>query len=131
MKSSPRKAEQRKPDPELKRCSPQFQLVLVTAPSLECARSLASAALGQRLVACANLVPGLESHYWWQNEIESASEVLILFKTRSQLLAKLHRLILQEHPYDTPEFIVVPLAAASAKYLAWWRRETMKPGHRK
>jgi periplasmic divalent cation tolerance protein len=131
MKSTPRKADQRKPGPVLKRCSGQFRLVLVTAPSLDCARSLARAALGQRLVACANLTPGLESHYWWQNEIESASEVLILFKTRSQLLAKLHRLILQEHPYDTPEFIVVPVAAASARYLAWWRHETMKPGHRK
>jgi periplasmic divalent cation tolerance protein len=131
MKLNPSKADRRKPGLALKRCSPQFRLVLVTAPSLDCARSLARAALGQRLVACANLIPGLESHYWWQNEIESASEVLILFKTRSQLLARLHRLILQEHPYDTPEFIVIPVAAASAKYLAWWRRETMKPGHRK
>jgi periplasmic divalent cation tolerance protein len=101
-----------------------FRLVLVTAPDLKTARRLAQAALRQRLAACANLIPNLESHYWWQGKIESSREVLLLFKTRASLLRKLERLILAEHPYDTPEFVVLELTAGTERYLAWLHRET-------
>ncbi len=59
----------------------QFYIVLVTAPNLKTARKLAKAALELRLVACANIVPRVESHYWWQGKIESAAEVLLILKT--------------------------------------------------
>ncbi len=96
-----------------------FRLVLVTAPDLKTARPLAKAALSGKLVACANLVPKLESHYWWQGKLESSAEVLILFKTTRARLAALERLVIAQHPYDTPEFITLPLAEGNAKYLAW------------
>jgi len=94
-------------------------IVLVTAPNLRTARLLAKAALRLRLVACANLVPGLESHYWWQGKLERSGEVLIIFKTASRCLAALEKLVLAEHPYDTPEFVVLPLTAGSKRYLDW------------
>ncbi|MDR3456361.1 MAG: divalent-cation tolerance protein CutA [Verrucomicrobiae bacterium] len=97
----------------------QFSLVLVTAPDLKTARALAKSALQARLIACANLIPRLESHYWWQGKIESDKEVLLLLKTPKSRLAALEKLILDRHPYDTPEFLVLPLAAGSKKYLAW------------
>ena len=56
-------------------------LVLVTAPNLKIARRLAREALRARLIACANLVPKIESHYRWQGKIESSPEVLLLLKT--------------------------------------------------
>jgi len=96
-----------------------FALVLVTAPDLETARSLAKSALTARLIACANLVPKIESHYWWQGKIESGSEVLLVLKTRKTKLAALEKLILAEHPYETPEFLVVPLTRGSNAYLQW------------
>ena len=102
----------------------QFRVVLVTAPDLKTARRLARAALGKRLAACANLIPGLESHYWWQGKIESSREVLLLFKTRTDCLRKLEKLILAEHPYDTPEFVVLQLTAGTERYLGWLKRET-------
>jgi periplasmic divalent cation tolerance protein len=92
---------------------------LVTAPDLKVARSLARAALENRLVACANLVPRLESHYWWQGRLESSREVLIVFKTTKTRLAALEKLILAKHPYDTPEFIVLPIQAGNRRYLDW------------
>lgn len=96
-----------------------FRLVLVTAPDLKTARALAKAALTARLVACANLVPKVESHYWWQGKLEASAEVLIVLKTTRARLAALEKLVVAEHPYDTPEFIALPLAEGNAKYLAW------------
>src|ERR1035437_5461312 len=97
----------------------KFAIVLVTAPDLKTARALAKAALSARLIACANLVPKIESHYWWQGKIESGAEVLLILKTQKSKLAALEKLILAEHPYDTPEFLVLSLVAGSKKYLAW------------
>jgi len=97
----------------------QSSIALVTAPNLETGRSLASAALKSRLVACANLIPKIESHYWWQGKLESSAEVLIVFKTTKTKLKALEKLILAKHPYDTPEFIVVPITAGNKRYLAW------------
>ena len=94
-------------------------LVLVTAPELKTARALAKVALTARLIACANLVPKIESHYWWRGKIERGAEVLMILKTTRRRLAALEKLILTKHPYDTPEFLVVPLESGTAKYLDW------------
>lgn len=97
----------------------QFRIVLVTAPSLKVARALARAALDARLVACANLVPQVESHYRWQGRLERSREVLVVLKTTAQQLAALERLILAQHPYDTPEFLVLAIRAGNGRYLDW------------
>ena len=94
-------------------------LVLVTAPDLRTARKLAKSALTARLAACANLIPRIESHYWWQGKLESGAEVLILFKSRRDRLKALETLVLREHPYDMPEFLVLAVSAGNKKYLAW------------
>ncbi len=96
-----------------------YAVVLVTAPDLKTARRLAKAALKAQLVACVNLVPRLESHYWWQDKMESSREILLLLKTRSARLPRLEAMIRAEHPYDTPEFLVLPVRGGSKKYLAW------------
>ena len=94
-------------------------LVLVTAPKLNTARALAKAALSARLVACANLIHKIESHYWWQGNLESSAEVLIIFKTTKANLKALEKLIIANHPYDTPEFLVLPILAGNKRYLDW------------
>jgi periplasmic divalent cation tolerance protein len=97
----------------------RYAVVLVTAPDLKTARALARAALEARLIACANLVPRVESHYWWQGRLERSAEVLLVLKTTRARLAALEKLVLARHPYDTPEFLVLPLQAGAARYLAW------------
>jgi len=95
------------------------ELVLVTAPNPKTARKLSRAALGARLVACANLLPKIESHYWWKEHIEHGTEVLMLLKTTTGLLADLEKLIVSQHPYDTPEFIVLRVERGNKRYLDW------------
>jgi periplasmic divalent cation tolerance protein len=99
--------------------SGSFAAVLVTAPDLKTARVLAKAALKAQLVSCVNLIPKIESYYRWQGKIESGAEVLLIFKTKKARLAVLERLVLDKHPYDTPEFLVLALSAGSRKYLNW------------
>lgn len=98
---------------------PEFKIVLVTAPDLKTARHLAQSALSARLIACANLVPKIESHYRWQGKLERSAEVLLIMKTTKARLPALEQLILTEHPYDTPEFVALNLAGGAKKYLAW------------
>jgi periplasmic divalent cation tolerance protein len=96
-----------------------FKIVLVTTPDLKTARRLARAALAARLIACANLVPKIESHYRWQDKLERSAEVLLIMKTTSARQAPLEELIRTGHPYDTPEFVVLNLTGGAKKYLAW------------
>lgn len=100
----------------------KFALVLVTAPDIKTARLLSRSALKARLVACANLVPKVESHYWWQGKLASGAEVLLILKTQKSRLAELEELIHSVHPYDTPEFLVMPVTAGNKKYLGWLAR---------
>ena len=73
----------------------------------------------ERLVACAQLVPGARSIYRWQDQVRDEAEVVVLMKTRKQdwtaLLSRLHEL----HPYETPECVAVRVAAGAPKYMAW------------
>ncbi len=105
----------------------QARVVLVTAPDLKTARRLARLALSKRLAACANIIPRVESHYWWQGKIERGAELLILFKTRKSLLAKLSALIKAEHPYDTPEIVAIAVDSVEKGYLLWWEKSLQAP----
>ena len=93
--------------------------VVVTAPDVKTARQLARAALEARLIACANLIPKIESHYWWQGKSMIGAEVLLILKTTTARLAALEKLISDKHPYDTPEFLVLPISRGNRRYLDW------------
>lgn len=80
----------------------------------------------ERLIACANLLPGARSIYRWQAEVKDTHEVVVLMKTRKQdwvaLMSRLHEL----HPYDVPECIALRVAAGAPRYMAWLD-ETLAP----
>jgi periplasmic divalent cation tolerance protein len=101
------------------KCTGKHAVVLVTAPDVKTARKLARAALEARLIACANLIPKIESHYRWQGKIESGTEVLLVLKTTTARLGALEKLIMAKHPYDTPEFLVLPISHGNKRYLDW------------
>ena len=71
------------------------------------------------MAACVNLVPRVESHFWWGGKLDLANETLMVIKTTRSRCASLERVILNKHPYETPEFVVLPLNAGSNTYLDW------------
>lgn len=94
-------------------------LVLTTAPSNEVAQSIARELLGAELIACANIVPGVRSMYRWKGEIHDDAELVMILKTTHDLAPSVEAAVLRHHPYETPEFLVIPASAGSEAYLAW------------
>jgi len=98
--------------------------VLTAIDSEEKARTLQRVLLEERAAACVQVVGPVHSAYWWQGEIEEAREWLCLAKTRASSYGRLEALIKQNHPYETPEIIALPIVAANQDYLEWIRTET-------
>jgi periplasmic divalent cation tolerance protein len=101
-------------------------MVLVTAPDLKTARKLARSVLRARLAACVNIIPCIESHYWWQGKLEAGTEVLLILKTTVRRLKGLEVMVIKEHPYDTPEFIAFSISAGNRRYLDWLERSVLR-----
>ncbi|ROO83753.1 periplasmic divalent cation tolerance protein [Actinocorallia herbida] len=87
------------------------------------AGELASAAVAERLAACAQVVGPISSTYWWEGEIETAEEYMVVFKTTAERYPQLAQLIADRHSYETPEIIATGIAG-SADYLAWVAEQT-------
>ena len=94
-------------------------VVFVTAPSIDEANAIASQLVNSKLVACANLLRGLKSTFWWQGQIDVADEVLLIMKTRASLLESVIEAVREAHSYDVPEIIALPIIGGSAEYLKW------------
>ena len=95
-------------------------VVLVTCSSMAEAQRIARGVVEGRLAACVNILPGVVySIYRWKGKVESARERLLLIKTSRKRLAKLRTAVERLHSYDVPEFVALPIAAASPAYLAW------------
>lgn len=96
-----------------------YAIVYVTCPDKDAARNIAHEALQQKLCACANIVPQVESIYTWENKTEISAEVLMIIKTSTGCLNALEKLVIQHHPYDVPEFIVSNITQGHKPYLNW------------
>jgi periplasmic divalent cation tolerance protein len=94
-------------------------VVLITAGSQDEAERVASALLEARLAACVNLLPGITSLFWWEGKIDRADEVLLLVKTRRELMPKLLEHVKAVHSYDVFEALALPIAAGNPEYLCW------------
>lgn len=91
-------------------------------PSLEAARGAARALLETRLVACCNLLPGMESHYRWEEAIAQEAEVVLIAKTSRDMAEKASEMLAGLHPYQCPAILQIP-ATANAMFAAWMGAE--------
>lgn len=102
----------------------EFIVVTTTHDSEDKARALAAAVVRERLAACAQVYP-INSVYWWDGDVQTEAEWRIDFKTRADLATRLGVFITEQHSYDTPEVVVVPIKDGSAGYLDWLAAETI------
>jgi periplasmic divalent cation tolerance protein len=94
-------------------------IVLTNASSQEEARKIASALLERKLAACVNIIPGVESIYWWKGKIETAPEWTLLIKTVHSNFQAISAAIRELHSYDLPECIALVIDDGSPDYLNW------------
>lgn len=96
----------------------EFIVVYITA-SGENAKELAGALVQEKLAACVNRIPGVESTYTWEGRVERDTEDLLVVKTRADLFPRLKERVGTLHGYAVPEIIAVPVVEGSESYLAW------------
>jgi periplasmic divalent cation tolerance protein len=100
-------------------------LVLCTAPATgDAAVKLARGIVEGGLAACVNIVPGLRSFYTWKGAVNDDAEVQLLIKTRRGRYPDLEKHIRENHPYEVPEVIAIPIERGSEAYLSWLREQT-------
>ena len=95
-------------------------IVLVAVGTLREARKIARALLTAKLAACVNIVPRIESHYWWKGRIDTAGEYLLVIKSARRHFRNLCVVVKKAHSYETPEIVAIPIDAAESCYGAWW-----------
>ena len=94
-------------------------IVLVTGPDREALARIGRRVVEDRLAACANVLDGVLSVYRWKGDVEEASEALAILKTTRAGAEALEDTVRVLHPYEEPEFIVLPVEGGSESYLAW------------
>ena len=99
-------------------------IALTTVPTDLDVDELVRKLLKRRLVACANVLPPMRSVYWWKGTMETAEERQVVFKTRQGCVENLEEALRELHPFEVPEFLVIPVFGGSEAYLRWVRVET-------
>ena len=94
-------------------------IVLITAGSEEEAHKIAELLVNEKKAACVNIVPVVDSLFWWEGKIESARESLLLVKTKASLFPEIVELVKRTHSYEVPEIIALPIIAGTEDYLKW------------
>jgi periplasmic divalent cation tolerance protein len=96
-----------------------MMLVVTTFGSAETASEVANVLVGEELAACVNILPGVNSIYRWEGEVQESAEVVCLIKTVEANFERLKERLLELHPYELPEVIGLPIKVGHAPYLKW------------
>ena len=102
----------------------QSVLVLTTFPADGDAEKLAATLVEERLAACVNILPPMQSIYRWQGKVERASERQLVIKTSLGRLRALEKRVVELHPYEVPEFLALMIDKTGSDYLSWLTENT-------
>jgi len=94
-------------------------VVLITTSSEEEAHKIAELLVNKKKAACVNIVPRVDSLFWWKDKLDSARESLLLVKTKASLFPDIVKLVKRTHSYEVPEIIALPIIDGSEDYLKW------------
>lgn len=103
-----------------------ISLILSMLPDEARARVIAGQLVDERLIACGSVMPGVTSIYRWQGIVEEAGEVMLLMKTRDELVQRVRERLLELHPYEVPEVIALRANEVAEAYGRWVRNETIE-----
>ena len=96
-----------------------YIVIFITTGSTEEAQRISRILLEQRKVACVNIIPKVDSLFWWEDKLDSAQENLLIAKTKASLLPEIINIIKKAHSYDVPEIIALPIVSGNQNYLEW------------
>jgi periplasmic divalent cation tolerance protein len=99
-------------------------LVYTTFPDVEVALSIGESLVRDKLIACINVLPAMQSVYAWKGAIERGQECVAILKTRTGLQDEVHQALKERHPYETPIILFIAPSAADSDTLAWLVGET-------
>ena len=102
----------------------QARIVFCTCPDAEVAENIAAKLVAERLAACVNIIPGIQSLYEWDGKVENDRECQLIIKTSVNCLEDLEIAVTERHPYELPELIAVTISDGSAGYLDWIQENT-------
>jgi len=105
----------------------RFIDVWVNCPDRATAEAIASACVGERLAACANILAPISSVYRWKGAVERAEEDPLVLKTRTELFDALAAHVKAGHPYEVPSIVATDLPHVEQDYADWLRQETREP----
>ena len=94
-------------------------VVLTTTPNLTEAEALAEKIVAEKLAACVQVLPAMNSFYFWEGAVQSESEHLLLIKTLAEKFDELEKFIRTNHSYSVPEIVALPAEKVSESYLSW------------
>jgi periplasmic divalent cation tolerance protein len=97
----------------------QFVIAFSTFPDAETARTIARELVDSALVACVNIIPAVESIYYWKEKVETSAESLAIFKLTAAHYSEFESRLRALHPYDVPEVVRLNISGGSADYLRW------------
>jgi periplasmic divalent cation tolerance protein len=97
----------------------QYIIVIVTTTDKQEAEKITQHLLNANLIACANIICPITSHFHWSGKIEKAEECLVLMKSRRDLFEKVAETVKALHSYEVPEILALPIVAGSKAYLDW------------
>jgi periplasmic divalent cation tolerance protein len=106
-------------------------IVFCTFPDLAKARETGTVLVESQLAACVNLIPGVESIYRWEGKVETAAEVLAVFKTTSGAWPKFEARLKELYPYEVPEIVALKPEQVTEAYARWVGESVLTPSQSK
>ncbi|MBO9668611.1 MAG: divalent-cation tolerance protein CutA [Bdellovibrio sp.] len=96
-------------------------LYYIPCPDKECAEKISRTLLTEKMIGCANIIPGMTSMYWWEGKIETSSEYILILKTleSSDARKNLEKRVQELHPYEVPCIMALPVAGINDSFKNW------------
>ena len=103
-----------------------YIMIFMTAANKDEAEKIVQTLLQKKLIACANVIKSVKSHFFWKGTIDQGEECLVIMKSRMDLFEQIAEHVKGLHSYEVPEVLALPIVAGSEAYLRWMDEVLLK-----